>query len=58
MPTLSEVEWKPNSYDSLIIPDKHVHLVKALVSSHRFPENARDFMDQKGKGMVALLHGE
>lgn len=32
-------------------------MLEALVSSHSFPVNARDQPEQKGKGLVILLHG-
>lgn len=55
--TLTETTWKKDAFDSLILPEKQLGLVKALVSSHSFPDNARDQVEQKGKGLVALLHG-
>jgi SpoVK/Ycf46/Vps4 family AAA+-type ATPase len=37
--------------------NKKLSLLKALVSAHQLPENPRDQMLQKGKGLVILLHG-
>ncbi|KAJ2996046.1 hypothetical protein NUW58_g1095 [Xylaria curta] len=32
-------------------------VLEVLVTSHSYPENARDQPEQKGKGLVVLLHG-
>ncbi|OJD32237.1 p-loop containing nucleoside triphosphate hydrolase protein [Diplodia corticola] len=55
--SLSPVQWIPNAMDSLIIPPAQRHLIQALVTAHRFPENARNEASLKGKGLIALLHG-
>ncbi|KAG9763713.1 P-loop containing nucleoside triphosphate hydrolase protein, partial [Aureobasidium melanogenum] len=54
---LAEVSWKPNAFDELILPRSQLNLVRALVTSHTFPADARDEDQQKGKGLVCLLHG-
>jgi hypothetical protein len=54
---INPVEWKQGAWDSLILESDQKLVLKALVSSHRFPENARDQPEQKGKGLVILLHG-
>jgi SpoVK/Ycf46/Vps4 family AAA+-type ATPase len=51
------VEWKTKAFDSLILPEQHRTLVEALVTSHDFPECESDQTQQKGKGLVVLLHG-
>lgn len=53
----SEVRWKEDVWDKLILSGEQKEVLEALVSSHRFPENARDQPEQKGKGVVVLLHG-
>lgn len=57
IPQISEIQWRKDSFDSLILKKNQKVLVQALVSSHNFPENPRDQMQQKGKGLVILLHG-
>ncbi|KAL9623850.1 MAG: hypothetical protein Q9160_001842 [Pyrenula sp. 1 TL-2023] len=57
IPHISEVKWKKDSFDSLVMKNNQKMLVQALVSSHNFPENPRDQRQQKGKGLVILLHG-
>ena len=54
---IKEVNWKPNAFDELILGDRQKDVLRALVSSHSFPANARDETQQKGKGLVMLLHG-
>ncbi|KAI0889748.1 P-loop containing nucleoside triphosphate hydrolase protein [Annulohypoxylon maeteangense] len=54
---INDVEWKAKAWDSLILPDKEKHLLQALISSHTYSRKPRDFMQQKGKGLVVLLHG-
>jgi SpoVK/Ycf46/Vps4 family AAA+-type ATPase len=55
--SISETAWKDDAFKSLILPQKQLSIVNALVSSHRFPDDARNESEQKGKGLVALLHG-
>ncbi|KAK9771657.1 putative P-loop containing nucleoside triphosphate hydrolase protein [Seiridium cardinale] len=46
-----------NAWESLILDDEQKNMVQALVSSHQYPEDARNQAEQKGKGLVILLHG-
>lgn len=52
---LSEIEWRGDAFDKLVLPDKQKGLVKALVehSSGSFT----DIIDGKGGGCIFLLHG-
>ncbi|KAI0176477.1 P-loop containing nucleoside triphosphate hydrolase protein [Hypoxylon sp. FL1284] len=54
---IRDVEWDPSAWESLILPNKEKRLLKALISSHNYSKAPRDFMQQKGKGLVVLLHG-
>ncbi|KAI2473596.1 P-loop containing nucleoside triphosphate hydrolase protein [Annulohypoxylon bovei var. microspora] len=54
---IRDVEWSPKAWDSLVLPDKEKHLLRALISSHAYSRKPRDSMQQKGKGLVVLLHG-
>ncbi|KAI0379652.1 P-loop containing nucleoside triphosphate hydrolase protein [Hypomontagnella monticulosa] len=54
---LGEVQWKENAWDSLILDEDQKDVVQAVVSSHRYPEAARNVPNLKGKGLVILLHG-
>ncbi|KAL2060901.1 hypothetical protein VTL71DRAFT_8953 [Oculimacula yallundae] len=55
--SLSDVNWKENAMESLILPDPQKRLLKGLISGHEYPERARDETKLKGKGLVILLHG-
>lgn len=57
VPNLSPVNWKNDAWDKLILEEEQKLVLQALVTSHAYPENARDQPEQKGKGLVILLHG-
>ncbi|KAI0385879.1 P-loop containing nucleoside triphosphate hydrolase protein [Hypomontagnella monticulosa] len=54
---IRDVNWNPDAWDSLVLPDKEKRLLRALISSHAYSKNPRDSMQSKGKGLVVLLHG-
>lgn len=54
---LQPVKWKEDAISSLIMPQEQKDLIEALVTSHNYPDNARETAEQKGKGLVILLHG-
>ncbi|KAK4166268.1 P-loop containing nucleoside triphosphate hydrolase protein [Cladorrhinum sp. PSN259] len=54
---LSEITWKDEVWDRLLLKESQKLTLRALVESHVFPGNARDQAQQKGKGLVILLHG-
>ncbi|KAI1258862.1 P-loop containing nucleoside triphosphate hydrolase protein [Xylariaceae sp. FL1019] len=54
---IEDPSWKPDPWDSLVLPDKEKVLLRSLVTSHQYAENPRDQSQQKGKGLVVLLHG-
>ncbi|ROW06782.1 hypothetical protein VMCG_04011 [Cytospora schulzeri] len=54
---LKNVQWKPDAWDSLVMGSEQKLILQALVTSHRYPSNIRDQPEQKGKGLVILLHG-
>ncbi|KAI1123929.1 P-loop containing nucleoside triphosphate hydrolase protein [Nemania abortiva] len=54
---LRPVRWKDDAWDKLILEEEQKQVLQALVTSHSYPENARDQPEQKGKGLVILLHG-
>ena len=58
VPLISDIAWNPDSFDSLILGENQKSLLRALVSSHSFPGAPRDQAQQKGKGLVVLLHGK
>ncbi|KIW07003.1 uncharacterized protein PV09_01898 [Verruconis gallopava] len=54
---LSPVVWQENAMDALILPNAQRRLIRSLVTSHRYPDHARDEASLKGKGLIMLLHG-
>jgi SpoVK/Ycf46/Vps4 family AAA+-type ATPase len=50
-------EWKSNPMDALILPEAQRRLIRSLVTSRTFPDQARDESALKGKGLIMLLHG-
>ncbi|KAK3322629.1 P-loop containing nucleoside triphosphate hydrolase protein, partial [Apodospora peruviana] len=55
--SLSEIDWKPSPWESLMLPDRQKRILKGLVECHIFPDNPHEEAEQKGKGLVILLHG-
>ncbi|KAJ0382167.1 hypothetical protein COL922a_013103 [Colletotrichum nupharicola] len=51
------VKWVDDAWDSLILEHKQKQVIQALVTSHTYPSNPRNQPEQKGKGLVVLLHG-
>ncbi|KAG5799594.1 hypothetical protein H9Q69_001432 [Fusarium xylarioides] len=54
---LRDVSWNKNAWSSLILNPEEKQVLRALVMSHKHPEKARNQSEQKGKGLVVLLHG-
>lgn len=54
---LSPVAWQENAMEQLILPNAQRRLIRSLVTSHRYPDHARDEASLKGKGLIMLLHG-
>ncbi|KAI0203814.1 P-loop containing nucleoside triphosphate hydrolase protein [Astrocystis sublimbata] len=54
---IQDPNWKPDTWGTLVLPEKEKRLLRSLVTSHHYPGNARDVTQQKGKGLVVLLHG-
>ncbi|KAK7911263.1 hypothetical protein PG985_013744 [Apiospora marii] len=55
--SIGEVRWQADAWDKLILGDKEKLVLRSLVTSHQYSDQARDQMLQKGKGLVMLLHG-
>ena len=51
------VDWRPDPMDDIILPDNQKKVLRALIGSHTFPEQSRNEIALKGKGLVVLLHG-
>ncbi|MCJ1282180.1 hypothetical protein MMC26_001503 [Xylographa opegraphella] len=56
---INEIEWNEGAFESLVLPEDQKSIVKALVESHSFQgkKNIDDVIQGKGRGLVAVLHG-
>ncbi|KAF5709685.1 AAA family ATPase [Fusarium globosum] len=54
---LRDVPWNKNAWSSLILDQEQKQVLRALVMSHKHPKKTRNQSEQKGKGLVVLLHG-
>ncbi|KAI0547936.1 P-loop containing nucleoside triphosphate hydrolase protein [Xylaria curta] len=57
VPTIQEATWKADPFADIVLPSRQKDLIRALVSSHKFPDDTHDQIEQKGRGLVCLLHG-
>ncbi|KAI1844688.1 hypothetical protein JX265_007053 [Neoarthrinium moseri] len=54
---IQDVQWDQDAWNSLVTGEKEKLVLQSLVTSHQFSAKARDQTQQKGKGLVVLLHG-
>jgi len=55
---LSEVRWSEHAIDSLVMDKVQKNVILSLVTSPMFLKGeSTDILDEKGKGLVVLLHG-
>lgn len=54
---IHKIDWNPESFDRLTIPDEPKKLIRAVVTSHVNRETCSfdDFVRGKGQGLVVLL---
>ena len=54
---IHNIDWNPESFDRLTIPDERKELIRAVVTSHVNRETCSfdDFVRGKGQGLVVLL---
>jgi hypothetical protein len=57
LPHVTDINWQKDSFDRLVMKTAQKNILHALVANHQFPDNPRDESQQKGKGLVVLLHG-
>ena len=53
---LSEIKWREDAFDKLVLPDEKKNMVRALVENHGVSFN--DVVDGKSGGCIFMLHGE
>ncbi|KAL7275470.1 hypothetical protein RUND412_001577 [Rhizina undulata] len=58
---VGEINFNPNAFESLVLPEAQKTIVRALVESHTVSKEGKggfdDVIKGKGKGLVAVLHG-
>ncbi|KAF3909714.1 Spastin [Arthrobotrys entomopaga] len=55
---IQDIQWNPEIFSKLVLPDETKQLIRGLVESHRNEETKfDDFVKGKGKGLIAVLHG-
>lgn len=55
---LQDIEWNTDALPGLVLPEMQKKILQALVTSHEFPSSdVREESQQKGRGLVILLHG-
>ncbi|KAI1751527.1 P-loop containing nucleoside triphosphate hydrolase protein [Xylaria castorea] len=55
--SIREATWRADPFADVVLPSNQKDLIRALVSSHNFPDDTHNQIEQKGKGLVCLLHG-
>jgi hypothetical protein len=54
-----DVVYNSNAFDCLLLPDAQKQMIHSMVKVHTDPRlSFDDIIAGKGKGMIALLHGE
>jgi hypothetical protein len=52
---LSDIQWREDAFDKLVLPQEEKNMIRALVEHHA--GSFTDLIDGKGGGCVFLLHG-
>lgn len=54
---ISDVQWNKKAFKSLVLESKTKDLIQALVSKQLSIERSTDLIEDKGNGLILLLHG-
>ncbi|KAK5050927.1 hypothetical protein LTR84_003486 [Exophiala bonariae] len=54
---LSDVQWNKAAFKNLVVESKTKDLIQALVSKQLSIEKSTDLIEDKGNGLILLLHG-
>jgi len=54
---ISDVKWNKKAFKSLVVENKTKDLIQALVSKQLLIERSTDLIEDKGNGLILLLHG-
>lgn len=54
---ISDVQWNKTAFKSLVVESRTKDLIQALVSKQLSIERSTDLIEDKGNGLILLLHG-
>ena len=54
---LTEIPWNETALNKVVLEDIKKELIKALVTTHLEKSQSADVVENKGNGMILLLHG-
>jgi Cdc6-like AAA superfamily ATPase len=54
---ISDVQWNKRAFKSLVVESRTKDLIQALVSKQLSIERSTDLIEDKGNGLILLLHG-
>ncbi|KAK6507841.1 hypothetical protein TWF481_006263 [Arthrobotrys musiformis] len=55
---IEDIQWNREVFSKLVLPEETKQLIRGLVESHISEHNQfDDFIEGKGKGLIAVLHG-
>lgn len=54
---ISEIPWNEKALDRVVLDDIKKELIKALVTNQLEKNQGADVVENKGNGMILLLHG-
>lgn len=57
MEHVGEVPWKDTAFDRLVLKESKKETIKALVTVHLKTVQNMDVVENKGNGLIILLHG-
>ena len=57
MDQIQDVTWNKQSFEHLVIDGETGELIKALIMNQISREQSTDIIENKGNGLIILLHG-
>jgi hypothetical protein len=54
---IRDVVWNKRSFDHLVIDDETKEIIEALITNQIAAQQGTDIIENKGNGLIILLHG-
>ncbi|KAL3470136.1 P-loop containing nucleoside triphosphate hydrolase protein [Aspergillus californicus] len=54
---IHKVDWNKSAFDNLVVDEETKELIRALITNRLEVEKGTDMIDDKGNGLIILLHG-